>query len=259
MIFLKEIFYFFCTSCRPNRSRTVRYAFPIVFSALAILGALAVTSTNKSFIHIESSATSVRAGETFMIDVYVSAHVPMNAVDIRLQFPESQVEILGIDTGESVITLWTEEPSVEDNTVILSGGTFRRGFLGDHLIATINAKAVDTGLAHFMVSDSLLLAGDGSGTKIEAQDTGEQDAKLYIANADGTLTSASKEENSTSISGNVEIRIITDIDGDGSVGLNDISRFMSAWVSQSVIFDFSGDGKMTFRDFGIILADSFLN
>ena len=251
-----KILYFFCSSCRPNRSRTVRYAFPIVFSALALLGALTVTSTNKSFIHIESTKTSVRAGESFQIGVYVSAHVPINAVDIKLDFPQSQVKVLGIDTGESVITIWTKDPYVKNNTVYLSGGTFRKGFLGDHLIATINAKAIDTGLAHFLVSDALLLAGDGSGTKVDAVKNGAQEAKLYIANTDGTLTPSTLDGGS-SISANVEIRIVTDIDGDGVVTLNDISRFMSAWFSKSVIFDFSGDGKMTFRDFGIILADSF--
>ena len=53
------------------------------------------------------------------------------------------------------------------------------------------------------------------------------------------------------------IKIISDIDGDGTVTLKDVSIFMAAWRNQDVIFDFNGDGKMTFRDFGIILSDSF--
>lgn len=233
----------------------MRYAFPLVFTFAALLGAAAVVSTSKSFIHIESSVTSVRAGETFSIDVFVNAHVPVNAINISLDFPKDQVQITGIDTGESVITLWTEEPYIENNAVILSGGTFRRGFIGDHLIATINARAIESGLAQFTVSDVQLLAGDGTGASVAVSDSEDDSTTLYVLSEDGTYAPATGE--GVGLQGTVSIVIITDIDGDGTVTLADVSRFMSAWSNRAVIYDFNNDGKMTFRDFGIILADSF--
>jgi len=253
MNLIKKVWYFFSAPYQRNKSRTVRFAFPLLFTAAIFLGASVIDSTSQSYIHIESSVNSVREGENFEIAVYVSAHTPVNAVDISLSFPDATVEILGFDTGESVITLWTNDPYVEDNTVILRGGTYRKGFRGDHLIATVNAKAKISGLAQFDVSDSMLLAGDGSGSTVLISESGEESAKLYISNKDGTYTTQA-----SGIEGVVTVRILTDIDGDGKVTLQDISRFMSVWSSKTSVYDFNGDGKMTFKDFGIILADSFL-
>ncbi len=256
MNIIKEIIYFFCGTCRPHRSATVRYAFPLVFAVATLLGAAAVITSGKSFIHIESSTSAVKAGEMFQMDVYVNAHVAVNAIDISLEFPKEQIEIVGIDTGESVITLWTQEPYVENDKVILRGGTFRRGFRGDHLIATINAKAIETGLAQVSIDDVMLLAGDGTGSKVSVTPDDENSKTFYIN--DGTSNPITDEEGGVNLQGSASIVVITDIDGDGVVTLTDISRFMSAWTSKVVVYDFNGDGKMSFRDFGIILADSFL-
>jgi hypothetical protein len=255
MNIFREIIYFFCTSCRPQKSATVRYAFPLVFAVAALLGAAAVVTSGKSYIHIESSMSSLRAGETFQIHVYAYAQVPVNAVDISLEFPKDQIKILGIDTGESVITLWTQDPYVENNKVILRGGTFRRGFKGDHLIATINAQAIETGLAQVSVENVQLLAGDGTGAQVAVAKNDENSTTLYIEDASADL--AATTDDGLNLQATASIVLITDIDGDGAVTLTDISRFMAAWSSRSVTYDFNGDGKMSFRDFGIILADSF--
>ncbi|MFT7506918.1 MAG: hypothetical protein ACI92I_000054 [Acidimicrobiales bacterium] len=238
---------------RPNKSRTVRFAFPLLFVVAAFLGASVIDSTSQTNIRIESSASSVREGEIFKINVFVSAHVPVNAIDIALAFPDVQVEVLGIDTGQSVITLWTEQPYVQDNTVVLRGGTFRKGFLGDHLIATVRAKANTSGLATFEIADSRLIAGDGSGLEVAVTDSGEESTQLYVANEDGKYDPS----NGSSVEGSVTVRIVTDINGDGKVSLADLSRFMAAWTSKTEVYDFTGDGRMTFRDFAVILSDSF--
>jgi hypothetical protein len=234
----------------------VRYAFPLIFAFAVFLGASAVVSTDKSYIHLESSASSVKAGDTFHINVYVKAVVPINAVDISLEFPKEQITITGIDTGESVITLWAKDPYVQGNKVIMQGGTFRRGFSGDHLIATINAKATQSGLAQFTTSDVVLLAGDGTGGKVTVSKNAKDATSLYITKEDGTFTKPS--DSGVGIKANVSVALVTDIDGDGKVTLTDISSFMGAWSTKTITYDFNGDGAMTFRDFGIILADSFL-
>lgn len=253
---LKEFIYFLCGSCRPQNSATVRFAFPLVFAVATLLGAAAVVTSSKSFIHIESTAKTLHAGDVFTMDVYVNAHVAVNAVDISLEFPKEQIEIIGIDTGESVISIWTKEPYIEGNKIIFRGGTFRKGFRGDHLIATVNARAIETGLAQVSINDVLLLAGDGAGSKVTVSKNAQDSTTFYI-NEQGSTQEASSEKG-INLQGIASIVIITDIDGDGAVTLTDISRFMSAWSSRSVVYDFNGDGKMSFRDFGIILADSFI-
>lgn len=254
MNWLRTIVFTICPVCKPKQSRTVRYAFPLIVATVAFLGAQALTSSNESAIIVEPSTNALRAGEPFYLKVLVSAKTPINAVNLELAFPQDQIKVTGIDTGESVITLWTQEPYVKSNTVYISGGTFRRGFIGQHQLATINAKAVATGIANIKVTNFQLLAGDGSGTAVKVAQNSDFDTKLYVANEDGSYQPGTEP---VKLTGRVEISIETDIDGDGDVSLADVSRFMSAWFTKGELFDFNSDGQMTFRDFGIILSDSF--
>ena len=86
MNLLKKIIYTICAPCHPNRSATVRFAFPLVFAFAALIGTAALLDSSGSYIHLKSSTQSVKAGESFTIDVYAFAHVPVNAIDIKLRF-----------------------------------------------------------------------------------------------------------------------------------------------------------------------------
>lgn len=212
---------------------------------IAILGAATITSESTSYLILETTAKNLKEGEVFSLDVKVYAHKPVNAIDLAIAYPKSQIQVRGIDSGESVITLWTKDPYVENNTVYLSGGTFRKGFVGEHFIARINAIALKSGSADIVAENIQLLAGDGSGTEIPVSNT-DSAVRVQIANKEGELV------------GSVNVtKIITDIDGDGKVDFTDILQFMSAWFGGEIVYDFSGDGKMTFKDFSIILSDAF--
>ena len=95
-------------------SRTVRYAFPLMFAGAAFLGAQAISTQDVTSITVVPSTNALKAGETLELDIYVSANTPVNAVDIEIDIPRSQMNITGIDTGQSVITLWTEDPYYEN-------------------------------------------------------------------------------------------------------------------------------------------------
>lgn len=233
---------------RRRRSLSVRYAFPALALLGVMFGALAVSSQD-SLIELVADDSTVAAGQPVTISVYVTAQVPVNAVDMQISVPAG-VQVTGIDTGESVITLWTEDPYEADGIVYFRGGTFRRGFVGRHLIGTIRAVPETSGLATFRVDTGVLLAGDGSGSTVPAVNDGE--VQLYIANADGSF-----DRTPVGVDGAVATIVITDIDGDGEVSLADVSRFMAAWSARTLVYDFNNDGRMTFRDFGIILSDVF--
>lgn len=222
---------------------------------MAILAAIvsvgAVGTSQQSSVRLAADASTVAAGKPVSVSVYVSAHTPVNALAIEVEVPP-QVRVMGIDTGESVITLWTQQPYVERNRVILRGGTYRKGFVGEHLIATINAEALTSGVAEFRVRNVQLLAGDGTGSAVALKDSVEG-ATLYISRADGTFA----EGVPVAIDGAIAFVVVTDIDGDGDVSLTDVSRFMAAWAAKEERYDFDGDGRTTFRDFGIILYDVF--
>lgn len=135
-----------------------------------------------------------------------------------MAYPESQIEVLGIDKGESVITLWTEEPNVKDGSVILRGGTYKRGFVGEHKIASIAVKAKTAGSAQFIAGNVQLLAGDGKGTTVSTDTTRANIlTKIFEVGQKPTTT----------LEGSAGFIVVTDVDGDGTVSLTDISSFMA--------------------------------
>lgn len=249
MKLIRKILSFVFPTFLLRNSQTVRYAFSFLFLFAAILGMAAVASKGSSYIRIASSDESVEEGATFSIDVFVYANTPVNAIDISVAFPPDQIEVLGIDKGESVITLWTEEPHVEGTNVVMRGGTYKKGFIGEHKIATINVKAKSTGKAKFLTSAVKLLAGDGKGTDVQAD------------LSRGTILTAIAPIGTTpgtqGVTADATVVLITDIDGDGSVSLRDISSFMGSWANNGIQYDFNNDGAMTFKDFSIILAAYF--
>lgn len=238
---------YWLTGGKSNAS--VRYMFPMFVGVFAFFGAAALNSVSYSYIKIVPTATSLVAGDKFSIDIYAVAHVPVNAVDISLTFSESAVEITGIDKGKSVITLWTEEPTAKSGVVTFRGGTFQKGFRGEHLIARVNVVAKQTGEAEFLISNLTLLAGDGRGTPVVTGNQDQSEAKVMVL--------AEGEEAPANIKADIALHVITDTDGDGKVTLSDVTTFLAAWHQRSAIYDFNNDGKMTFKDFAIILADSF--
>ncbi len=229
----------------PTKGKTVRYAFPLVVLATFFASLASVITQDTSFITIETSPSTVAEGDLFYIEVKATAHTAVNAVDIVLSYPEDKISIDNIDIGTSVITLWTEEPYAKDGKIYLRGGTFKRGFIGEHTIARVHAKALTSGIAHVTTSDATFVAGDGKGTEVDVSDAESDTSKVSITTVDGAIVATA------------EVTIVTDLDGSGSVDLRDVSAFMAAWFTKSKTFDFDGDGRMTFKDFSILLADSF--
>jgi hypothetical protein len=225
--------------------RTVHYAFPILAVTALFTGIASVVSQDASYISITTEPSTVHEGESFYIDVFVYAHTPVNAVDIALRYPSDQMTVENIDTGTSVITLWAMEPYADKDKIYLRGGLIKKGFLGKHSIARIRAHATQSGLAYVNVASASLIAGDGFGTEVQLEKVSESETRIIVNSDGGTL------------SGEASVSLITDLDGDGKVDFSDISAFMSAWFTRGKIFDFNRDGRMTLKDFSILLSDSF--
>lgn len=245
MIWLKRIWYRTYRHLQPGKARTIRHTFAVPFLAAVALGAAVLLYEDESYIRIATDEPSVAAGEAFTISVYAGAHTSVNAVDLSLQYPEDRVEVRGIDVGESVISIWTQDPYVDGDRIILRGGTFRRGFVGEHLIAKINFTAKESGVADFSIDELTLLAGDGTGNTVEVKRNDEESLAVVVQNEDG------------SIAADVGVIFVTDIDGNGEVTLADVQTFMAAWSRKEYVYDFNQDNRMNFTDFAIILADSF--
>jgi hypothetical protein len=214
----------------------------------ALLASTAVfVPEGQSYITVVATPSAIKKGDPFVIDVKATAAIPVNAINIVIDYPVNQIHIDGIDTGQSVITLWAKQPYAQDGQVHLSGGVFGQGFIGEHTIARIKGTAIESGAAHVTTDKVQFVAGNGTGEAVQIGNKSTVDSPIYIANANGSLV------------GTATVDLITDVNGDGKVDLTDISQFMSAWFSGNHPLDFNGDGRMTFSDFSILLSDAFFN
>jgi len=228
----------------PKRQVTIRYTFSLLFILATISSVAAVIVSGGDRVRMESKS-DVTIGETFDVHVFADAKSAVNAVDIKIHLPEDKFTLLGVNRGGSVLTLWTKDPYIEDGIVYLEGGTFRRGFIGEHKIATLLVKSLVDGKHSLQFREASFYAGDGSGSKYVVEGLGQTDLVAYKPDDEKDMIS--------------HYHLIADLNDDKKITLADISIFMSAWANRDRIIDLNNDGKMSFRDFSIILTIFFRN
>lgn len=230
---------------RVRKSSTVRYAFPLFLATSLVLTASVLNLPNDATVQIHTNTTQMRVGQQVTVDIRVSTPTPVNAVSIMLPIDETVFSVEEINISDSVIAIWTQSPELKNGDIILEGGTTRRGFVGEHSIATIIFTAQTTGMVTLEPRQVELVAGDGTGTVTELDVGDLPTAELYIE--EGT----EQAETTDSLYAQA---IQKQLGIAGKPTLRDVSRFLAAWTDRSVLYDFNQDGKMTFTDFAIILA-----
>lgn len=249
----KKFLNWFSSYFRPHQRGPVRRMFSggiIATLAVGLLAAVSLSTQSSSVsIQLPGGGSTVTVGESFQVEVVVDAQEPINAVEIDLLYPEKYLVVEQIREGESVLTIWTEKPTAENGVIHARGGTFRRGFSGEHRIFALTARATQAGTFSIRPQQILLLAGDGSGTEVTLSASDVPPLQLTAEGLGGVEVDDIDE---TTSKGGV------DINGDGEVSMQDISIFMSAWGNQETVYDFTGDNRMSFSDFSVILARFFL-
>lgn len=233
---MKRIYEYIRVKLSRRRQYTIRFTFSFLLLAAIPIGFASVATKEQSGITLTTSATSVRVGDTFSVDVFAEVFEPVNAVNIAITYDDELLEIISINKSQSVLTIWTSEPSVKNGKINLEGGTYRRGFLGKHKITTIEVRVKKPGLAIFNTSNVEFLAGDGTGRKVTAGLT-------------NTIQVTTRDTDDF-----VDLTGVAKIDINGVVTLREVSIFMADWRSRQVMHDFNNDGVMDFRDFSILLA-----
>lgn len=119
-------------------------------------------------LFMEPASGTFQVGSTFAANVYLDTQgASINAISVEIQFPPDRLQITNPSSGNSVVGIWSEVPSYNNQKGTLSlVGALPKGMVASRaLITTLSLRAKAVGEATIKISDeSRVLLNDGKGT-----------------------------------------------------------------------------------------------
>lgn len=162
-------------------------------------------------LYLSPSSGTYTVGTTFNVNINVSSSdQALNAVQGVLIFSPSDLQIVAVSKTSSIISLWVQEPTFNNNTgrVNFEGVVLNPGFIGSTgRVLQVTFKAKSANPTTVSLSSASVLANDGQGTNILSQlGNGKYlleevttaarlpapDVKFIITSLDGDETRSSK-------------------------------------------------------------------
>ena len=127
-----------------------------------------------SVISVNPQYKEFATGETFLAEIHLNSEKEViNAVEARISYPTDLLEVVKISQGGSFLTLWIQEPTVEESAGIISfaGGIPGGSLVLDGKIATITFRTKISGVGEVAFDDnnSKVLLNDGLGTATQLE------------------------------------------------------------------------------------------
>ncbi len=136
----------------------------VVFSLVTIHKTYAAT------LSLTSASTKVSLGNVISVKVVVNTDgQSINSAAANIQFPTDLLQVMSINKGSSIFSLWVQDPSFSNTagTITFTGGVPNPGFNGQGgEIVSIVFKAKGSGNASIVFGDSSVLLNDGLGTNV---------------------------------------------------------------------------------------------
>lgn len=153
-----------------------------------ILAVLSVPQQGQAAILYFSPETrEVFEQDTLVVEMRVDTEgESINAVDLEVFFPQNVLEVLEVNSGGSIFTLYPRQPDYSNalGDVSVQAGA-PKGFMGEGLIARIFFRAESEGEATLRFSrDSKVYLNDGLGTPAEAE---RREAEFLVSARDGSF------------------------------------------------------------------------
>lgn len=127
-------------------------------------------SVRAATMQINTAATTVTPGNILTLSVALNSEgVAINNAEAKIIFPTDLFEVISLNKGSSIFSLWVEEPTYSNTTGVITfnGGIPTPGFTGSNGTAlSIVVKAKKAGRADFIISDAAIRANDGLGTNV---------------------------------------------------------------------------------------------
>jgi Dockerin type I domain len=209
----------------------IAFGVPMIF---LLASSLSFVRDTEEICIVPDDNRFVEVGETVTLHVLAQADEPVNVIGATIQTPLEYVEVTNISREDSLIDLWSEEPSVSSTGAIhFSGGIIRpEGFVGEGTILTLVVTPLKEGSATLTFEDTKMLAHDGTGMEVTC---GENPITLSIRPASYPSP---------------------DVNGDKQVNLYDFGIVSTRYfMAYERMYDLNLDGKITFVDIGILLSN----
>jgi hypothetical protein len=176
----------------------------------------------------------VEVGEQVTLHIMADADQPVNVVGATIAIPTDYLTVRDVSREDSVIDLWAEEPSVNEDgdEVRFSGGIVRDdGFLGNARVLSIIVEPIAVGNATVNFSDVEMLAHDGTGMEVTC---GQNPIVLSIRPAEHPSP---------------------DVNGDKVVNLFDFGIVSARlFMGYERSYDLNLDGKITLADIAVLFS-----
>ncbi len=203
---------------------------PIV---LLLASSLSIVRDSEDMCVVTNDNRYVEVGEEITLQVVANTDKPINAIGGTINIPDELITVKNISQENSIIDLWSEEPTFNNSSITFSGGIVSKdGFTGNGNILTIMVIPKKEGEAQIYFEKSHMLAHDGTGMEVDC------------INNPMTLIIRPEKQPSPDVNGDKRVNIF-------DFGIVSARIFMKYKRE----YDLNLDGKITIADIIILISN----
>lgn len=180
-----------------NKCLKNRYTTHMRTLLVLIIGLFLVpSSTHAALIYIDPPEGMYGPGDTFIAAVRLTPEECINVVHVEIAYPSDTLRAVDFSKGSSILSLWVEEPKLDEKGLVTFSGGIPGGYCGrvagDPLVSNILGKVIFTvtgsttpeAVVHISGASKAYMS-DGEGT--EAPLTTEDARFQILASATGAM------------------------------------------------------------------------
>lgn len=120
-------------------------------------------------ISLSAEPNEYLVGEEFLVDVYIDTEGELiNAIEGKLYFKQSELEVVSIKDGNSSINFWVTKPNIVSQGFVDFSGVTPGGVRGkDKYLFSVVFKPIKAGQTYVEVKEAKSLKNDGLGTRVK--------------------------------------------------------------------------------------------
>lgn len=120
-------------------------------------------------ISLSAEQNEYLVGEEFLVDVYIDTEGELiNAIEGKLYFKQSELEVVSIKDGNSSINFWVTKPNIVSQGFVDFSGVTPGGVRGkDKYLFSVVFKPIKAGQTYVEVIEAKSLKNDGLGTRVK--------------------------------------------------------------------------------------------